>query len=420
MFKKRFSRSKSGLSHVDWAMSLAIFLLYLAWFFIFVKPVLAPATNMDVLLDILDDGARDFLFEDVDRVRVFVPGDFVADYEPIGIPYIYSWDESEISISADHFVIDDGKLFFLANLSNSSDFRIYHPFNALKETVPRQVMADDERTTYGTFNAYFVDAMIDRITFLGEQKLSGFSVLVDDTDIGGEGEFTNQTFLAKYKRSGDAINISSYLFAENRKVYSYIAPSDHRQHSIELSFIAYNYSEYYFDATHSGSIQYTIPSCRSYTSDFMDIYGDSDGLFVYGDRNLSFMMCTNGTSMLVSIGFDLAENDEAVLGIMLHEGGVDSVIDYPVKPIVGVKESMSVVSSKKVSFLRGRSYSYQKQVLEYPAQRDFNITVESSIISASYGIVQPDMKDIYARKLEGVIIDENYLPNRALLTLSVW
>ncbi|MBW2997793.1 hypothetical protein KY349_05630, partial [Candidatus Woesearchaeota archaeon] len=119
MFKKR---SKKALSHVDWAMSLAIFLLYLAWFFIFVNPLFTPSENIDVLLDILQDGVEDNLYQDIERVKVFAPGDITGEYEPIIIPYDYDWSESRIALSADYFVIDQEKMFFLGNLSATNQF----------------------------------------------------------------------------------------------------------------------------------------------------------------------------------------------------------------------------------------------------------------------------------------------------------
>jgi len=120
MFKKR---SKKALSQVDWAMSLAIFLMYLAWFFIFVKPMLYPSTNMGVLLDILDDGIEREIFQDISRLKVFVSHTNNA-YEPVIIPFDKDWQESKIAHSADYFVIDDGRMFFLANTSKSTVFQV--------------------------------------------------------------------------------------------------------------------------------------------------------------------------------------------------------------------------------------------------------------------------------------------------------
>ncbi|MBU2561636.1 MAG: hypothetical protein KKD17_05015 [Nanoarchaeota archaeon] len=418
MFKKR---SKKGLSHVDWAMSLAIFLLYLAWFFIFVKPMFAPSQSMDVLLDVLDDGVRDALFQDISRVKVFVPGNIPSDYEPIIIPFTQDWPASDIAHSADRFVIDSGKMFFLANLSNTSMFRIYYPHKAIRMTALFPMVADEERARFESFTAYFDEGLLDRISFRDEPRLSGFSVEVDETDIDGEGSFENSTLLAKYVRAGDYVNMTSYFISENSRLYSYVSSADFRNHSVAVEFSTYNYTYFYFNPMSRGEVRYGIgPSCKYYESDFLDLYDSDSGLLVTFGRSISFRLCANETNARVRLEFDLTAGQEDSLAIMLHSGGFSEVDGYPLHPVVGVTETLRTVSAKQVSLMRNRDYSYLKQVFRYPKDRDFNVTVSSDVVSASYGIPQPEAEDIYARKIDGVIIDDFYEPKRALITLTVW
>ncbi len=418
LFKKR---SKKGLSHVDWAMSLAIFLLYLAWFFIFVKPMLSPSQSMDTLLDILDDGVSDVVFQDVERVRIFIPDDMENGQEPVVIPFHYSWKVHDIAHSADHFVVDDGRMFFLADLYNSSMFEMYHPHDALVSSPLMPVVANEERVWEGDFKAYFDDYLLDSIYFMGEERLSALSVEVDDEELDDEGSFMNSTLLARYRRSGDSVNISSYAFSENSVIYSYITSADYGNHSVEVRFGAYNYSYYYVDPMSDGEFSYPlIPGCRYYETDFLDLYDSSSGLLVVFSDNISMGLCNNGTNPYVLLEFDLTAGEEEMFGIVLHEGDVYDVLEYPLEPVVGVTERLKTVSVEQVSLLRNRDYDYLKQLFHYPKARDFNVTVHSDAVDVSFGIPQPEVADIYARRIEGVIIDENYEPQRALITLTVW
>lgn len=418
MFKKR---SKKGLSHVDWAMSLAIFLLYLAWFFIFVKPLFGPSQNMDVLLNILQDGFEGEVFQDVGRIRVFVPGSIRNDYEPIIIPFDQSWPVAQMAHSADYFELDSNKMFFLANLSNSTTFSIYYPHKALRSRTVWPVIADEEQASSGFFSAYFTDYMLDRAFFDSEQRLSGFSVEVDETELDDAGSFFNSTFLAKYQRSGDSINLTSYLFTDNSRIYSYMIPSDRRNHSVMIDFAAYNYTNFYIDPISNGEIRYGIgPNCRYYTTDFLDLYGPSSGLLVTFSRNISMRLCANETTPTVRLEFDSYVGREDNFNIIFHDGNFNDVREYPLQPIVGVTETMRTLSAKQVSLLKNRDYDYLKQLFNYPKDRQFNVTVSSDVVAANYGIPLPDIEDIYARKIEGVIIDDTYQPRRALITMTVW
>ena len=418
MFKKR---SRKALSHVDWAMSLAIFLLYLAWFFIFVKPLFTPSENIDVLLDILQDGVEDNLYQDIARVNVFVPGDITGEYEPIIIPYTYDWSESSIALSADYFVIDQEKMFFLGNLSATKKFYIYHPHRALEFSTLRTLSSNDERAVVEGFTANFNGYLLDNIYYDGEQRLSGFTIEVDEEEIEGEGNFLNNTFLSRYQRTTDQVNISSYVFAENPKIYSFISSNDFQNHSIRIDFATYNYTYFYLDPLSSGEISYGIgPNCRYYESGFIDLNDGSSGMLITFNRDIDLRLCSNETNALVRLEFDLAAGSEDGFNIILHQGGEDAVLDYPLNPIVGATETLKTVSLKKVAKMKNRNYDYLKQLFHYPDARDFNITVESAVVSATFGTEHPVAEDIYARKIEGFMLDENYNQERALLTLTVW
>jgi len=413
-------RSKKALSHVDWAMSLAIFLLYLSWFFIFVKPVLAPAQNMDVLLDILDTGVKDSMFQDISRVKVYVPGNMDSDYEPIIIPYAENWVESNIAHSADYFMIDGDKMFFMANLSNTSMYNMYYPHKAVRKSAPLLVVADENVARFESFSAFFNSFMLDRIFFMDANRLFDFKITVDDTESSGDdGAFYNMTFMAKYVKQSDYVNMTSYVFADNPRIYTYIESSDHRNHSVAIDYASYNYTSYYFDTLRKGDLKYSIaPQCRFYEGNFLDLYSTDSGLLVTFGKNITFRLCTNETAVLVTMIFDVGSEDN--FNIYLHSGDYRSVTKYPLKPIVGVTEDLSTVSKDKVLLLKNREYGYLKQKFGYPQARDFNITVSSDDVSASYGILPPAIADVYARKIEGVMLGPDYSQKRVLLTLNVW
>ena len=48
------------------------------------------------------------------------------------------------------------------------------------------------------------------------------------------------------------------------------------------------------------------------------------------------------------------------------------------------------------------------------------MTITSDVISASYGVPQPELEDIYARKIDGFMLGEDYEQERAYITINVW
>lgn len=418
MFKKR--RTKA-LSHVDWAMSLAIFLLYLAWFFIFIKPLVVPSEEIGDLISVLDDGIKDNVFEDVERVYTFIPNvpSDSTDLEPIIVDYTQSWNQSRIAHSADHFEIDNNKLFFLGNLSNSTRFTMYHPLKKLKRTTERRVHASEDKTTYESFSAYFDNALLDYVHFSGARRLVDFSIELDDSDFSGDDSFTNWSFLAKYNLEGDEANNSAYVFADNSRVYSYMTPNDNKNHTVVLSFVFYNYTDYYFDPVSNGDLEYLIrPRCYSYTSDYLTLYDSEGGVTITFDDNITYSLCTNDTNVLLDLAFDLDE--EVNYNLYFFEGPLSDMLDYPIAPVEGVTETLEIVSRENAQYYNNRDYSYMKQLFGFPDTKDFNVTISGEGFTASYGTQHPDIADIYAQKIETFTLDRDLNQERVTVLLTVW
>ena len=69
--------NKRGITQVDWAISLAIFLLFLVWFFIFTKPLHDPNSDYESLAEIvLENFQKDMNIEQ--RKLLCIPKSFAC------------------------------------------------------------------------------------------------------------------------------------------------------------------------------------------------------------------------------------------------------------------------------------------------------------------------------------------------------
>ena len=53
---------KKGGGHVDWIISIGIFLIYLLSMFVLIKPGIIPTHDSDTLLDIIEENVREDFF----------------------------------------------------------------------------------------------------------------------------------------------------------------------------------------------------------------------------------------------------------------------------------------------------------------------------------------------------------------------
>ena len=75
---------KKGITHLDWMISMAIFLLFLLPIFLFFKPGAEPAYHLDYLTSIIEEKFRDETYYSIERIPISGGGS--ADIE--GIQYI--------------------------------------------------------------------------------------------------------------------------------------------------------------------------------------------------------------------------------------------------------------------------------------------------------------------------------------------
>ncbi len=62
--------SKKAVAHLDWMISMAIFLMFLLSIFVFFKPGAEPAYHKDYLISILEDKLRDETYYSIERMPI--------------------------------------------------------------------------------------------------------------------------------------------------------------------------------------------------------------------------------------------------------------------------------------------------------------------------------------------------------------
>ncbi|MAG50886.1 hypothetical protein CL621_04605 [archaeon] len=98
---------KKGTIHLDWVISIGIFLLYILFFFVFITPFYKPDTQEGVnTLDILEDNLRKEVYWNITRMPIFIidcsecVGLAVEDFCLPSFPF-GNWGQNEIIFTED-------------------------------------------------------------------------------------------------------------------------------------------------------------------------------------------------------------------------------------------------------------------------------------------------------------------------------
>jgi len=63
---------KKGVSHIDWVVSMGLFIVYVLILFIFIKPGYRPIDEGTILLKIVEDDFREDSYWNIDKVPLFI------------------------------------------------------------------------------------------------------------------------------------------------------------------------------------------------------------------------------------------------------------------------------------------------------------------------------------------------------------
>src|SRR3989338_5654232 len=234
---------KKGAVDVDWVLSLGIFLIFLAFFFLYLAPFIQPAeATTEALLDNVERNLFANATWNVQRLPIFVNSSFagqeiaVLDLQPGNFTFSenqsYHLAGSKIIFSAS---LHEGmNLFWIVSSPESYPA----PANANLSATANDF---SEENFYATFEGIAASAQ-----HYEKERISAFNISVD----GQKAEFAAAGFNksgigASYKANADTINHTAIVADGFSRIVNYASPISEGGHNITIAITLHNYTGYY-------------------------------------------------------------------------------------------------------------------------------------------------------------------------------
>ena len=108
---------KKGLNQIDWAISIGVFMLYISWFFILIKPFYVPITTSPEI-SVLEKAFASELKWNLNMYPLVVTSDIYRSNAPIAIDFPFNIDKDNLIFSSELYSdLNNDTLYFLADLS---------------------------------------------------------------------------------------------------------------------------------------------------------------------------------------------------------------------------------------------------------------------------------------------------------------
>jgi hypothetical protein len=400
-FKKR------GLSYADWAMSFALFALYLIWFFLFVIPSYTPKEDTKLPIADLKDSFFELNSLQVKQIPLFILSNQTISNEAIIINNPFSGSRDNYYLSSSMFDFDEDKLITVAD-TNSVIYFFNSGYEYPMPLISYNLSANQLNAETDRMIVRFDDSVLEELRYKGERKIKSFDINKNPL----RSYFDSDSMYAKYKFTASELNHTSYVVGENTKIINFIKPENVVKVNLNLSL--YEYEDYYADSDNFGSIDYDSSDCESFESGYIDFYDDNGISFIF-DREVDIEMC-HENELEVEFNFDVEEEFRYV--IIIHEDDFRETVYYGYTVETGLAEEMTGLSERELINTEDIDYNDLRRTLGFPSNRNFKINVLNvSGADYSYGKTAGERDEVEAEDFGVFMLDE--YGNQEGVTLNV-
>ncbi|MBI3034398.1 hypothetical protein HYY72_04510 [Candidatus Woesearchaeota archaeon] len=417
-----------AMSQVDWIVSLGIFLIYLAWFFLYVRPLVSPPVQMDSLVRLMQDKFIANTTWTIDTVPLIIYSNISQESYPIIADMPFGWNDTSFSFTDNTtFLFDSNKILLLRNMSKGKNVMIaaHSTENYGRPTPPQQEIsaAQDSVSTAG-IRADFKDSVLSRISYKDSYIIQDFNLTINSMPIPPENITTTRTSaIAAYGIQAQLFNHSSYVFAGNPAVYSIIRLNKplETQQNLSINAIAANLTSYYTDIS-GGQINFS-GGCRDFSTNYLDIYDQSKGISLIFREEANISLCPQNYTLSVKASFTL--KDDIQYQLIMHTGDYNSTLKYRAAYTsrFGMIDKQAGLSARLINRLNSTNYSAIKTSWGYPPTREFSYAVLNSTDSTlySYEPLKADPNsNVFARQQDANLLDQYGNLQRVRIRVKGW
>ncbi len=365
---------KGGITQVDWAISLGLFLMFVVWFFIIVRPQFLEDELQTSLADVLEDNFKTDYRWTINKLPLIVKTNITNDYEPIIADFPFSWEKNHTNLDNNtEFVLDNGKIIFIEALNQTTRlfWFINSDDNYTQKSFLKSLNANATVATTGqNLKISFKDSLYNEISYNNKVRLNNTVIWVEDEPI--EIDSNSSSFydtVAIYNIETEAINHTSYIFPKNSVIYNYMNLNKNESYTLTIFADLHDYTKYYASNLYYGNISYDNPSCTAFSSDRITLYDINSVTFNFNSfANIKF--CYDNETIKFNATFTL--ENETYYKIYFHEGNFSNITLKRYEADFGAIEK-----EKGLNFDKIKSINYQslKDTWNVPESRDFRIVI---------------------------------------------
>ncbi len=415
---------KRGASQIDWIISLALFLLYIAWFFTFMAPSISFNSNKDSLMVLIKQKFNSEFEWQLEKYPLFIEDNNSNEFLPVMMEY--NSNNTDIKfIDGTDYMLWNNKLIFLANLTNTrKTLWVLKGWEYEQEFEYEGLISEENWTTAGNISVKFEDSLPTIVYHEENEKISNIVYTLNEIDLEPETKYVDSGFGVVYTAQTGNINHTSMIFAYNSDIYNFITTDlQDSNYVLRLNMVLDDYESYHSNNLYYGDFSYSSEiQNTNYSYDEITFY-NSGALTMFFDNDVYFNMTYYNTTLNLQIDIPISGSYE--YRFIFHNGDYDSANRQEYHVERGVSQKLEGLYLSNIS----QNYSHYKEKWNYPDKRNFNIRVFKNTSKYRYlqdsptkeiGVFNPGNRNVHADNEEKYALDTDGEYTLVNINYRIW
>ena len=323
---------KRGTSQIDWIVSLAIFLLFVAWFFVFISPQMIVLTNSDTKILSLKNNFYDEFSWQITKFSLYIESNDTAIFEPIVLDYTPNRTDLKFTDGTNHILWND-KLIFLANVSSNTKMYTLLDGTGYNQSYNYQgLIVESDVASTQNLSVKFRDYLPTSATYAEEEKFEDMEFDVNGLDfVPTSTKYEDYGFVGMYAVGTQNFNHTAMVFWGNQEIYNLITVSGDDNYSLKISMNLDTFGNYYSNNIYFGEFNFGAESDNTnYAYDYVTLYGDQ-ALTLYFDNYVEFNFTDYNETLMLDITMPV--QDDYIYRLIFHAGNYEDIdrVEYDIR-----------------------------------------------------------------------------------------
>ncbi len=419
---------KRGTTHVDWTISLAFFLMYIIWFFFFVRPNFFPdETQLSLIRHIETNFKSDYTWT-INKLPLMIRTNVSNSHEPIIADFPYPWSPEKTFVPGiGEFILDNGKIIFLGNVKTGTN--LFWMLNSMENYTSysylKTLNANQDSAASGLLKVVFNNNIYTEIYYNDAIRVNQTSIRINNEALDIRNNYTDiRDSLAIYRTETIAANHTSYVFAENSFLYNYFNLNRLGNYYASIVMSLHRYTDYFSSNLYYGNINYSNPGCTQFYGDRITFY-DANGVTFLFSNITSIRFCYDNNIINLNISFPL--KSETFYKLFFHEGNFTSIEPNRYEYYFGSVERQKGLYLEKIKNI---DYEDLRRRWKIPMTKEFKITVwnttyidltkRANYTLAEIGFLRGTTKDVTASEWNDFIVSKYGKLEEAVVNIKTW